>query len=86
MIKLYTGTNCVACKALKKRLHLLGVESFYTECDTADQENRDAIMALGYRSIPVLVKYKDGSVVDTLGGNVHSDSDYEDFFKEFYRD
>ena len=80
MIKLYTGTNCLACKALKVRLAKLNLMD-YTECDTGEQENRDAIMSLGYRSIPVLVKYIGESVVDTIGGNVHSDASYREFFE-----
>ena len=81
MIKLYTGTNCLACKALKVRLAKLHLMD-YTECDTAEQEHRDAIMALGFRSIPVLVRYEGEDVVDAVGGNVHSDADYKEFFYE----
>jgi len=84
-IKLYTGPNCLACKALKTRLHLLGLENFYTECDTGEEEHREAIMALGFRSIPVLVYYNDnGVMLDTLAGNLAKDSDYEEFFKGGY--
>ena len=82
MIKLYTGTNCPACKALKVRLAKLNLND-YTECDTAEQENRDAIVALGFRSIPVLVRYVDENVVDTVGGNVHSDLYYTEFFYDY---
>ena len=79
MIKLYTGTNCLACKALKVRLAKLNLME-YTECDTAEQEHRDAIMTLGFRSIPVLVLTHDDEYIDSLGGNVHSDADYMEFF------
>jgi len=79
MIKLYTGTNCLACKALKVRLAKLNLMG-YTECDTSEQEHRDAIMALGFRSIPVLVLTHDDEYIDSLGGNVHSDADYMEFF------
>jgi len=79
MIKLYTGTNCLACKALKVRLAKLNLME-YTECDTSEQEHRDAIMALGFRSIPVLVLTHDDEYIDSLGGNVHSDADYMEFF------
>ena len=81
MIKLYTGTNCLACKALKKRLVKLKLTN-YIECDTAEEEHRDTIMALGFRSIPVLTRYEYDNYVDSIGGNVHSDAAYVEFFKE----
>jgi len=84
-IKLYTGPNCLACKALKGRLKLLGLGDDYTECNTGEAEHREAIMALGFRSIPVLVSYNDnGVMMDTLAGNLAKDSDYEEFFKGGY--
>ena len=82
MIKLYTGQSCSACKALKGRLDKMGLTA-YEECDIGLDEHKDSILALGFRSIPALVKYgSTGDVVGSLGGNLHMDSKYIDFFKE----
>lgn len=78
---LFTGSNCSACATLKTRLEALGIsKDDYTECDTAEDRHKDSILALGYRSIPVLVKYVDGEVVDSINGSMHSDSELFDFF------
>jgi len=80
IIKLYTGDSCPACSGLKKRLAKLKL-SGYDECDIGIPENREALMALGLRSIPVLAIYNDlGVMMDTLVGNVASDSQLEEFF------
>ena len=80
-IKLYTGANCSACKVLKERLHTLELCTLYTECDTSEDKHRSDLMALGFRSIPVLVRYdKDGGVLDYLGGSSGTDKEYDDFF------
>jgi hypothetical protein len=53
----------------------------YTECDIADETHRDAILALGHRSIPVLVRYDYlHSVCDSMGGANSEDVQYTDFF------
>jgi glutaredoxin len=81
MIKLFTGPSCSACKALKGRLDKMGLTE-YEECDIADDTHKDSLLALGFRSIPALVKYGDtGDVVDSLGGNLHSDATYIELFK-----
>ena len=79
-IKLYTGATCSACTTLKNRLAHLNLDKAYTECDTAQQEHKDAIVALGHRSIPVLVRYVNGKAVDSINGSVHTDSELWDFF------
>jgi len=80
IIKLYTGDSCPACSSLKRRLPLLDL-SDYEECDIGIPENREALMALGLRSIPVLAKYNDnGVMMDTLVGNVASDVHLKEFF------
>jgi len=78
--KLYTGDDCPACKGLKKRLAKLDLSS-YEECDISIPENRDALMALGLRSIPVLASYNNnGVMMDTMVGNVASDTHLKEFF------
>jgi len=80
IIKLYTGDSCPACSSLKRRLPLLDLCG-YEECDIGIPENREALMALGLRSIPVLAKYNDnGVMMDTLVGNVASDVHLGEFF------
>tara|TARA_R110000803_G_scaffold188290_1_gene250700 strand:- start:420 stop:677 length:258 start_codon:yes stop_codon:yes gene_type:complete len=81
MIKLFTGEACSACKALKGRLDKMGLTN-YEECNIIELEHRDSILALGFRSIPALVKYAPtGDVVDSLGGNLHSDAKYIELFE-----
>jgi len=81
MIKLFTGQSCSACKALKGRLDKMGLTD-YEECDISLDEHKDSILALGFRSIPVLVKYSSmGDVVASLGGNLHTDAVYIELFK-----
>ena len=78
---LFTGSNCSACATLKTRLEALGIsKDQYTECDIAEDHHKYSILALGYQSIPVLVKYVDGKVVDSINGSMHSDSELFDFF------
>ena len=80
-IKLYTGNTCNACITLKKTLARLNLTD-YTECDIADDHHRDAILALGHRSIPVLVRYNYlHGVCDSMGGSDSEDVHYADFFE-----
>ena len=80
VIKLYTGDSCPACSSLKRRLPLLDLGG-YEECDIGIPENREALMALGLRSIPVLAIYNvNGVMMDTLVGNVASDAHLKEFF------
>jgi len=88
--KLYTKSNCSPCASLKVRLHLLGLENFYTECDTHDSVHRNALIDMGFKTVPVLVKL-DMSYIDDLpfplnsiAGNDVQDGELEDFFKEMY--
>jgi|TARA_B110000908_G_scaffold12686_1_gene14771 hypothetical protein len=81
MIKLFTGQTCTACTALKGRLIKMGLTD-YVECDISDDTHKDSILALGFRSIPVLVKYgPTDNVVATIGGNLHTDAEYIELFK-----
>jgi glutaredoxin len=80
IIKLYTGDSCPACKGLKKRLDKLSLSN-YTECNISDIAIKEELIALGLRSIPVLAVYNNnGVMLDTLVGNVASDSHLEEFF------
>ena len=80
MIKLYTGSSCPACTALKKRLAKLNLEG-YEECNISNSEHKDALVSLGLRSIPVLALYNDKGVMrNTLVGNIASDIHLEVFF------
>ena len=80
IIKLYTGDSCPACSSLKRRLSYINL-SDYEECDISNSEHKEALLALGLRSIPVLAKYNDnGVMMDTLVGNVASDVHLGEFF------
>jgi len=80
VIKLYTGDACPACKELKKRLAKLNLGG-YEELNTAVDANKESLITLGLRSIPVLAIYNDlGVMMDTLVGNVASDAQLEEFF------
>lgn len=79
-VKLFTGTSCPACHTLKDRLAKLKLTD-YIECDVAEEEHRESIIALGFRSIPVLVLYNDhGSPIASKSGSTWSDSEYVAFF------
>ena len=79
-IELYTGMSCPACTALKGRLNKLELTD-YEPRSTDMMEHRDALVALGFRSIPVLVKTDtEGGLVDTLQGNLATDAAYVEFF------
>ena len=80
IVKLYTGDACPACKNLKKRLASLDLNG-YEECNVAEAEHKDALIALGLRSIPVLAIYNDnGVMMDTMVGNTASDAHLKEFF------
>ena len=80
IIKLYSAGYCLACTALKKRLDALDLTD-YEVLHTGITENKEALMALGLRSIPVLAIYNDnGVMMDTLVGNVASDVHLKEFF------
>lgn len=82
MIELYTGVGCSACVILKNKLLDLGISN-YIPCDVGVKEHRDALMQLGFRSIPVVLKRDDqGNVLDTLQGSKVFDKVLIDFFKE----
>ena len=81
-IELYTGKGCSACVTLKERLLELGITN-YEPRSTDVMEHRDAIMHLGFRSIPVLVKRDaDGEVLGFMNGNAMCDTTLTNFFKE----
>jgi len=83
MVKLYTSSNCPACVTLKGRLEGLGISRYkYEEANVNVPENREAVIELGFRGVPVLVRYDiDGNVVGSLMGATQSDSAYNDIFK-----
>jgi len=79
-IKLYSADYCLACTALKKRLDVLDLTG-YEVLHTGINENKEALMALGLRSIPVLALYNDnGVMMDTMVGNTASDAHLKEFF------
>jgi len=83
MIKLYTGPNCSACTKLKGRLDGLGIpKESYEEANVNETSHRAAVVALGFRGIPLLVKYKEGTEepVGTLMGASYGDDKYKEFF------
>ena len=90
--KLYTKQDCAPCAALKARLHLLGMENLYTECDINESVHRNAVIDMGFRTVPQLVcvdmSYTDPSpyVLSTPSGNDATDWELEAFFKEFYEE
>jgi|TARA_R110000744_G_scaffold24519_1_gene61404 glutaredoxin len=81
-IKLYTGPSCSACTKLKGRLDALDITTVrYTEADVNEPANRADVVKLGFRGIPLLVKYnKAGEMVSTLMGASYPDSTYKEFF------
>ena len=80
MITLFTGDTCVACKALKGRLTVMGLED-YQEANVSNITHKNTVMDLGFRGIPLLVRYDhEGEVEATLLGNTASDADYQSFF------
>ena len=82
MIELYTGKDCMACVALKKRLLNLGISN-YEPRSTDMMEHRDTIMELGFRSIPVMVKRDaNGEVDGFMQGNLMCDEVLAKFFRE----
>lgn len=82
-VKLYTSSNCPACVILKGRLEGLGISSLkYEEANVNVPENREEVIKLGFRGVPVLVRYDiEGEVVGAVMGATKSDSAYVDIFK-----
>jgi len=82
-VKLYTGSNCPACVTLKGRLEGLGISSFkYEEANVNVPANREEVIKLGFRGVPVLVRYDiEGEVTATIMGAKAADGVYNDFFK-----
>jgi len=83
IVKLYTGPNCSACAKLKDRLASVGISSTsYTEADVNNPSNRADVVKLGFRGIPLLVKYAadGGEMIATLMGASYPDSKYKEFF------
>ena len=81
-IKLYTGPSCSACTKLKGRLDALDIASVsYIEANVNEPANRADVVKLGFRGIPLLVRYnKAGEMVSTLMGASYPDSAYKEFF------
>ena len=80
-IKLYTSPSCPACDTLKSRLESLGLTE-YEEANVNIASNRDAVIKLGFRGIPVLTRYdSDGHLVGSIVGAKGHDAAYEDLFK-----
>lgn len=84
-IKLYTGPACTACSKLKKRLNSLDITSErFEEADVNEPKHREAVVALGFRGIPLLVKFDEetGKAVKTLMGASYPDKKYKEFFAQ----
>jgi hypothetical protein len=81
MIELYTGKGCAACVTLKNRLLDLGISN-YEPRSTDTMVNRDFIMGLGFRSIPVMVKRDtQGNILGSMQGALMCDEVLMDFFE-----
>jgi len=83
MIKLYTGPSCSACTKLKGRLDSLGITpDSYEEANVNAPEHRATVVAMGFRGIPLLVKFdkETGESLGTLMGASYPDSKYKEFF------
>tara|TARA_R110000782_G_scaffold61049_2_gene125896 strand:- start:1655 stop:1906 length:252 start_codon:yes stop_codon:yes gene_type:complete len=79
-IKLYTSSNCPACVTLKGRLEGLGLKE-YEEANVNIASNREDVVKLGFRGVPVLVRYDtDGQVVGVIIGALGADTAYTDLF------
>ena len=85
--KLYTKQDCAPCSSLKARLEVLGLMEYVSILDTHESVHRNAIIDMGFRSVPVLVcvdySYEDGLpfVLNSLVGNESKDQCLIDFFK-----
>ena len=85
--KLYTKQDCAPCASLKARLEVLGLMKYVSILDTHESVHRNAIIDMGFRSVPVLVcvdySYEDGLpfVLNSLVGNESKDQCLIDFFK-----
>ena len=80
-IKLYTSSNCPACVTLKGRLEGLELTA-YEEANVNVAANREAVVKLGFRGVPLLVQYDpEGTVVRSVMGSTWSDETYTDLFR-----
>lgn len=90
--KLYTKQDCAPCSSLKARLEVLGLMEYVSILDTHESVHRNAIIDMGFRSVPVLVcidtTLVDGLpfVINSMVGNEAPDGQLEDFFKGVYSD
>ena len=83
IIKLYTGPACTACIKLKGRLESLNIpQDSYEEANVNESQHRASVVALGFRGIPLLVKFDKatGEALSTLMGASYPDSKYKEFF------
>jgi len=82
-VKLFSGPSCPACVTLKGRLEGLGIDTgWYQEASVNEPENREEVIKLGFRGIPLLVRYDvDGEVVGAVMGATKADSAYIDIFR-----
>jgi len=80
-VKLYTSSNCPACVTLKGRLDGLGLTG-YEEANVNVAANREAVISLGFRGVPVLTSYDtDGTMVRSIMGANSGDSAYKELFE-----
>lgn len=80
-IKLYTSSNCPACVTLKGRLEGLGLTE-YEEANVNVATNREAVISLGFRGVPVLTRYDtNGNMVGSIMGANSGDSAYKELFE-----
>ena len=80
-VKLYTSSNCPSCVTLKGRLEGLGLTS-YEEANVNVPANREAVISLGFRGVPVLTRYDtDGNLVGSIMGANGGDSAYKELFE-----
>lgn len=72
---------CGPCKILAPRAEEIAAQLGVTLESVDIEANPDLAKQYGVRSIPYMVAFKDGAVVDTMVG-AKKDSDIVDFFKK----
>ena len=86
---LYTKKDCTPCETMKSRLDKLGLTKHVVMYDAGESVHRNLLLAMGFRSVPVLVcvdmGYVDGLpfVLNSIQGRGIGPTDDEliSFFK-----
>jgi len=86
---LYTKKDCPPCAEMKSRLDKLGLTKHIVSYDAGESVHSNSLIAMGFRSVPVLVcvdmGYVDGLpfVLNSIQGRStgHTDDELTSFFK-----